>query len=62
MDADRIRQALARIEAASQRIEAAATRPSSGTDGDLERRHALLRSEAGAALRDLDRLIGALEQ
>jgi hypothetical protein len=60
MDGDRIRQALARIEAASQRIEAVARAPASPApsgDPDLERRHAALRSEAAAALRDLDRLI-----
>ena len=65
MDGDRIRQALARIEAASQRIEAAAGRPvpaSVAGDPDLERRHAALRSETGTALRDLDRLIEMLEQ
>ena len=65
MDGDRIRQALARIEAASQRIEAAGARPtpsSSGDTADLERRHAALRSETGAALQQLDRLIEGLEQ
>lgn len=65
MDGDRIRQALARIEAASQRIEAAGARPtlsSSGDTTDLERRHAALRSETGAALQQLDRLIEGLER
>ncbi|WP_305095877.1 hypothetical protein [Croceibacterium aestuarii] len=66
MDGDRISRALARIEAASRRIEDAAARPSSADpsagDPDLERRHAALRSEAGAALRELDRLIAELEQ
>ena len=65
MDGDRIRQALARIEAASQRIGAAATRPSASSgdgESDLARRHAALRSETGAALRDLDRLIEGLEK
>ena len=65
MDGDRIRQALARIDAASQRIEAAAMRPSaSAGNGDpgLERRHAALRSETGAALQELDRLIEGLER
>ena len=65
MDGDRIRQALARIEAASQRFEAAGARPapsSSGETTDLERRHAALRSETGAALLELDRLIEGLER
>lgn len=65
MDGDRIGQALARIEAAARRIEQAAARPSSASasgDSDLERRHASLRSEAGAALRELDSLIESLDQ
>jgi hypothetical protein len=62
MDGDRIRQALARIEAAARRIEHAAARPAPSGDHDLERRHAALRNETGAALRELDRLIEALEQ
>jgi hypothetical protein len=64
MDGDRIRKALARIEAASQRIEAAAARPiaSAGGDSEIERRHAALRRETGAALQELDRLIGGLER
>lgn len=63
MDGDRIRQALARIDDAARRIEEAAARPASpaAADPDLVRRHAALRSEAGAALRDLDLLIEALE-
>lgn len=63
MDGDRVRQALARIEAASHRIEAVAARPTATAPGDpdLERRHANLRSETGAALRELDRLIESLE-
>ena len=59
MDGDRISQALARIEAAARRIEQATVRSTS--PGDLERRHAALRSEAGAALRELDKLIEAIE-
>jgi hypothetical protein len=65
MDGDRIRQAVARIEAASQRIAASAARPAAsagGADPDLGRRHAALRSEAGAALQELDRLIEGLER
>ena len=62
MDGDRIARAMARIEAAAQRIEAAARRPAGG-DGDPELAHKYqaLRSEAGAALADIDRLIGTLE-
>ena len=61
MDGDRIEKALARIEAASQRIEAAASRGGSGGDPQLQTRYEALRSEAGAALAELDRLLGALE-
>lgn len=65
MDGDRIRQAMARIEAASQRIAAAAARRSASpgdADPELGRRHAALRSETGAALRELDLLIEGLER
>jgi hypothetical protein len=61
MDGERIARAMARIEAAAQRIEAAARRPASGGDPELAARYEALRSEAGAALADLDRLIGSLE-
>ena len=65
MDGDRIERAIARIEAASQRIEAAASRPAPSlgpaVDPELERKYEALRSEAGAALAELDRLLGALE-
>jgi len=61
MDGDRIAKALARIDAASGRIEAAAARPAGGGDPALERKFAALRSEAGSALAELDRLLGALE-
>jgi hypothetical protein len=60
MNANRISTALARIEAASARIEATARAPRAG-DADLQARHDRLRSDAGAALADLDRLIGTLE-
>jgi hypothetical protein len=59
MEGDRIARATARIEAAARRIEAAATRP--GGDPDLARKYQTLRTEAGAALTELDRLIGSLE-
>ena len=61
MAGDRITQALARIEAAAERIAAAARKPApvSG-DAELSRKYEALRSEAGAALADLDRLIGTL--
>jgi hypothetical protein len=58
MAGEREQQALARIDAALARIEAAAAQPgpaaSSGDDGAL-------RTQVTDALRDLDRLIGALE-
>jgi hypothetical protein len=60
MEGDRIAQALARIESAAGRIEAAG---SSSADGDPEsaRKYEALRKETGAALAELDRLIGTLE-
>jgi hypothetical protein len=65
MDGDRTQQALARIEAAAARIERAAqlrgSSSSSAGDSELERKHQALRGEAGAALAELDRLLGALE-
>jgi hypothetical protein len=65
MAGDRIAQALARIDAAAGRIEAAAGRPAPAPgagDDDLARRYQALRSETGAALAELDRLIGSLER
>ena len=62
MAGDRIAQALARIDAAASRIEAAGRGGASvGGDPELERKYAALRSEAGAALAELDSLIGSLE-
>jgi hypothetical protein len=63
MDGDRIEKALARIEAASRRIEAAASRRSPATaegDPELQRKYDALREQAGTALAELDRLLGAL--
>jgi len=62
MEGDRTARARARIDAAIRRIEAAAQRSGAG-DGDpeLARKYQTLRSEAGAALTELDRLIGSLE-
>ena len=60
MEGDRIARAAARIEAAARRIEAAAARPAGG-DPELNRKYQALRTETGAALADLDRLIGSLE-
>jgi hypothetical protein len=61
MSGDRIRLALARIDAAASRIEAAARPPARGSgDAELARKYESLRSEASAALADLDRLIGTL--
>ncbi len=66
MAGDRIAQALARIDAAAGRIEAAAARPSStpeiSGDAELARKYETLRRETGAALADLDRLIGSLDR
>lgn len=65
MDGERIQRALARIEAAAARIERAASQRPAGSpvagDPELERKYAALRSETGAALAELDRLLGALE-
>lgn len=66
MEGERIARALSRMEAAAARIERAAARharaPSPAGDPQLERKHAALRSETGAALQELDRLIGTLER
>ena len=66
MAGDRISQALARIDAAASRIEAAAARPSSApgntSDPELSRKYETLRRETGAALAELDRLIGSLDR
>ncbi|WP_271078006.1 hypothetical protein [Aurantiacibacter sp. MUD61] len=67
---ERVRNAMARIDAAAQRIEAAANapRPESGppsgpgSDPELEARYAELQREAGEALQQIDRLIGTLER
>ena len=56
MAGEREQQALARIDAALARIEAAAARPAPASSGD-----GALRAQVTDALRDLDRLIGALE-
>ena len=62
MEGDRIARATARIEAAARRIEAAAgNTASSGGDPELSAKYQALRSEAGEALAELDRLIGSLE-
>jgi len=56
-------RALARIEAAAGRIEAAAHVPSPASDDtELAGKYAALRREAGAALAELDGLIGSLER
>ena len=62
MEGDRIARATARIEAAARRIEAAAARSAVGnSDPELSARYQALRTETGAALTELDRLIGSLE-
>jgi hypothetical protein len=60
MEGDRIARATARIEAAARRIEAAVG-TSGGGDPELARKYQELRTEAGEALAELDRLIGSLE-
>lgn len=57
MAGEREQQALARIDAALARIEAAAARPPAAAPAD----DSALRTQVTDALRDLDRLIGALE-
>jgi hypothetical protein len=66
MDGDRVERAIARIEAASRRIEAVASRPAASVvsttgEPELESKYQHLRRETGAALAELDRLIGSLE-
>jgi hypothetical protein len=61
MAGDRIARATARIEAAARRIETAAGQAAGGGDPELAARYHALRSEAGEALAELDRLIGSLE-
>ena len=62
MAGDRIARALARIEAAADRVEAAAGRSAPvADDSELARKYNTLRQEAGAALVELDRLIGSLD-
>ena len=60
MDGERIARALARIDAAARRIEAAA-QPGASDHGEVHARYQALRTEAGAALAELDALIGSLE-
>ena len=62
-------QASARIEAALTRLEAAGQRATPAPDADLfnrhealVNRHQALRENVGAALSELDTLIGALEK
>ena len=66
MDGERIARALSRIEAAADRIERGAKRAPAATaptgDVELERKYLSLRNETGAALAELDRLIGSLER
>ena len=64
MDDDRISQALARIDAATQRIASAARMPSAPApagDSALQARYDNLKAEAGEALQQIDRLLGSLE-
>lgn len=64
MERQRVEQALARIEAAAARIEAAASNRGLTADaGDplLASKHAQLRASVGSTLKELDVLIGSLE-
>lgn len=63
MDRSRIDQAIQRIENALERIDAAAGKLGSpdGPDSDLAHKHAVLRSEVSATLKDLDEIIEGLE-
>ncbi len=63
MDGERIARAAARIEAAARRIDAAASRPGADRDQpELAQKYQMLRTEAEAALAELDQVIGALGQ
>ncbi|KPL67780.1 hypothetical protein SZ64_06415 [Erythrobacter sp. SG61-1L] len=62
MERQRIEHAIARIEAAAGRIEAAAANRRSSGDPELARKHEELRASVSASLRDLDTLIGSLDQ
>lgn len=56
-------RAMNRVEAALGRIERAAERAgATRSDGDLARRHEMLRERVGAALAELDTVIGRLER
>lgn len=60
---ERLARAMARIEAAAGRIEAAARAPSPASgDPELQQKYDALRRETGAALAELDSLIGTLER
>jgi hypothetical protein len=62
MAGEREQQALARIDAALARIEASASRPRpAAVSGNGSSDDGALRAQVTDALRDLDRLIGALE-
>ena len=62
MAGERTGQAVARVEAAIRRIEQAARPSDGGTDAALEARYRELRSQAHAALAEIDGLIGTLER
>jgi len=63
MDDNRILDALARIESAARRIDTAAQSPVPASPAsDLALRYEKLRKEAGAALAELDVLIGQIER
>lgn len=66
--AERMQRALARIEAAAGRIEAAKTAPGlpfgadSGSDPELQAKYDALQAEAGAALAQIEEVLGTLEK
>jgi len=62
MERQRVEKALARIEAAAARIEAVGARAEMVGDPTLAVRHERLRMTVGTSLRELDALIGSLEQ
>lgn len=62
MERERVESALGRIEAAAARIEAASARPAVTADPTLAIRHSRLRATVAVSLRELDALIGSLEQ
>ena len=65
--AERMQRALARIEAAASRIEAAKASPglplgtAMGSDPELQAKYDALQAEAGAALAQIEAVLGTLD-